>query len=77
MSRNEKKDEGYCIGEDDEDEEGEDHTMNCDWDNEQTKTLCYDEVTLFLLPNPDGIRDLLAMEVDVKHTKGHQRKPKW
>ena len=76
VSRNEKKDKGYCIGEDDEDEEGEDHTMECDWDNEQTRTLCYDDVTLFLLPNPDGIRDLLAMEVEDKHAKGHQRKPK-
>jgi hypothetical protein len=28
------------------------------------------------LPNPDGIRDLLGMEVDICHTKGHQRKPK-
>ncbi|KAF7502010.1 hypothetical protein GJ744_010445, partial [Endocarpon pusillum] len=50
--------------------------MNVDDDNEQAKTLCYDDVTLFLLPNPDGIRDLLAMEVDFKHTKEHQRKPK-
>ena len=80
VPKNEKKDKGYCIGEDDEDEEEkeeeEDDTMDCDWDSEQAKTLCYGDVTLFLLPNPDGIRDLLAMEIDVKHTKGHQRKPK-
>jgi hypothetical protein len=77
VSRNEKKDQGHCIGEHDEDEEEmEEGPMNCDWDCEQAKTLCYGDVTLFLLPNPDGIRDLLAMEVDVKHAKGHQRKPK-
>jgi hypothetical protein len=47
-----------------------------DWGEEHDKTLCYGDVTLLLLPNPDGIRDVLAMEVDVKHTKGHHKKPK-
>ena len=45
-------------------------------DNEQAKTLYYGDVTLFLLPNPDSIRDLLGMEVDIYHTKEYQRKPK-
>ena len=76
VAGNEKKNKEYCIGEDDEDEGEEDHPMDCDWDNEQARTLCYDDVTLFLLPNPEGTRDLLAIEVDVKHTKRHQRKPK-
>jgi hypothetical protein len=82
VPKNEKKDKGYYIGEDDEDEEEEeeeeeeDDTIDCDWDSKQAKTLCYRDVTLFLLPNPDGIRDLLAIEIDVKHAKGHQRKPK-
>ena len=51
VAGNEKKDKGYCIGEDDEDEdeESEDYTMDCDWDNEQARTLCYCDVTLFLL----------------------------
>ncbi len=77
VPKNEKRDKDYCIGEDDEDEEEkEDDTMDYDWDSEQAKTLCYGDVTLFLLPNPDRIRDLLAREIDVKHAKGHQRKPK-
>ena len=76
MQRNEKKDKDHRIGEDDKDEEEEDDTMDYDWNNEQAKTLCYGNVTLFLLPNPDRIRDLLAMEVDIKHSKGHQKKPK-
>jgi len=81
----EKKSPGYAIGEDDENEDedgndnrgsGEEDSTDHDWDNEQVKTLCYGDVTLFLLPNSDGIRDLLGMEVDNCHSKGHQRKPK-
>jgi hypothetical protein len=64
-----KKDKGYCIGEDDEDDEGEDYNLDCDWDNKQARIHCCGEVTLFLLRNPVGIRDLLAMEIDVKHNK--------
>ena len=72
VARNEKKSQGYAIGEDDEDEDedgnnnrgsGAEESANHDWDNEQAKTLCYGDVTLFLLPNPDGIRDLLGMDV--------------
>jgi hypothetical protein len=85
VARNEKKSRGYAIGEDDEDEDedenenrevGEEDITEYDWDNEQAKTLCYGDVTLFSLSNPDDIRDLLGMEVDTYHTKGHQRKPK-
>ena len=89
VARNEKKSRGYAIGEDDEDEDedededgndnresGEEDSADHDWDNEQAKTLCYRDFTLFLPPNLDGIRDLLGMEVDICHSKGHQRKPK-
>jgi hypothetical protein len=74
VARNEKKSRGYAIGEDDEDEDeegndnrgfGEEDSAYHDWDNEQAKILCYGDVTLSLLPNPDGIRDLLGMEVDI------------
>jgi hypothetical protein len=41
--------------------------------NEIIETLCYKHVTLVLLPNPDGERDILAMEVDLRFTKGHKR----
>lgn len=43
---------------------------------EALKTLCYEDVTLVLLPNSAGIRDILAMEVNLQYTKGHHRKPK-
>jgi Protein of unknown function (DUF3435) len=76
VAENEKKNKGYYINKDDENEKGEDHSIDYDWDNEQTRTLCYNDVILFLLPNPDGTRDLLAIEVDVKHAKGHQKKSK-
>ena len=50
---------------------GEEDLAEDDWDNEQAKTLYYRDVTLFLLLNPDGIRDLLGMEVNIYHVKGH------
>jgi hypothetical protein len=80
ITRNKKRSRGYVIGEDDEDEDkaedatagaGEEDIAEDDWDNEQAKTLCYGDVTLFLLPNPDSIRDLLGMKVDICHIKGH------
>jgi hypothetical protein len=40
---------------------------------EVIECLCYKHVTLVLLPNPDGERDILAMEVDLRFTKGHKR----
>ncbi len=43
---------------------------------EALKTLCYEDVTLVLLPNPAGIRDILAMEVNLQYTKGHHKKQK-
>jgi hypothetical protein len=84
VRRNEKKVKGPCIGEDDSDKDEEDNEErsdrkgdeDSDWAEEHDKTLCYGDVTLLLLPNPDSIRDVLAMEVDIKHTKGHHKKPK-
>jgi hypothetical protein len=48
------------------------------WDlrDEDLKTLCYGQISLILLPNPGSIRDHLVMEIDLKHTKGHNKKPK-
>jgi hypothetical protein len=34
------------------------------------------EASNILLPNPGGIRDHLVMEVDLKHTKAHDKRPK-
>jgi hypothetical protein len=43
---------------------------------EPVKTLCYKDVNLLLLPNPTRPRDLLALEIDLQYTKGHQRQTK-
>lgn len=45
-----------------------------DLDSEDIKTLCYEDVTLMILPNLEGKRDLLALEVTLKYTKGHQKR---
>ena len=81
MSKNEKKNKDYCINENDEDEkkkkeEEEDDIMNYNWNSEQIKTFCYDNVTLFLFLNSDEIRDLLIIKIDVKYIKEHQKKLK-
>ena len=51
-----------------------DDEMDLDW--EEIKTLCYEDVTLVMLPNPEGKRDILVMEVTLKHTKGKKKKPR-
>ncbi|KAM4067411.1 hypothetical protein HRG_001360 [Hirsutella rhossiliensis] len=38
------------------------------------KTICYRDVQLLLLKNPDGGRDLPAMEVTLRFTKGWERR---
>jgi hypothetical protein len=53
-------------------QETQDNTMNLN-PEEIFECLCYKHVTLVLLPNPDGERDILAMEVDLRFTKGHKR----
>jgi hypothetical protein len=50
--------------------------MNPEEDIEALKTLSYEDVTLVLLPSPNGIRDILAMEINLQYTKGHHRRPK-
>jgi hypothetical protein len=83
VARNEKKNRGYVIGEDDENkdenedkndnrESGKEDNADYNWDNEQAKTLYYKDVTLFLLPNPDSIRDLLEIKIDIYYFKRHQ-----
>lgn len=43
---------------------------------ESLKTICYEDVRLLVLPNLTRPRDLLALEVDLRYTKGHQRQAK-
>jgi hypothetical protein len=52
-------------------EEAEVHSM--DLDIKELECLCYKHITLILLPNLGGVRDILAMEVDLRFTKGHKR----
>ncbi len=66
--------EHYIGWEVDEDSANEGNEPNLDW--EVIKTLCYEDVTLVLLPNSDGNRDVLVMEVALKYTKGWKMKPK-
>jgi hypothetical protein len=40
---------------------------------EVIESLCYKHITLILLPNPNGGRDILAMEADLQFIKGHKR----
>lgn len=47
-----------------------------DYTAEEVKTLCYEDITLLLLPNPHAKRDILVMEVTLKYTKGWKKKPK-
>lgn len=60
-------------------DDGDYNAMDVSQENvgqENVETLCYKHVTLTLLPNPAGQRDLLAMEIDLRFTKGHKRNPK-
>ncbi|KAH6676010.1 hypothetical protein B0J14DRAFT_626351 [Halenospora varia] len=54
----------------------DDDPTNPEEDVKALKTLCYEDVTLVLLPNLRGIRDILAIEVNLQYTKGHHKKPK-
>ena len=47
-----------------------------DIDVEEIRTLSYEDVTLVMLPNPEGIQDFLMMEVSLKYTKGWKLRPK-
>ncbi|KAB2570183.1 hypothetical protein DBV05_g11146 [Lasiodiplodia theobromae] len=67
-----KQREHYIGWENDGSEEDE----RMDYTAEEVKTLCYEDVTLLLLPNPQADRDILVMEVTLKYTKGWKKKPK-
>lgn len=47
-----------------------------EWDPKEDdfKTICYRDVTLTLLKNPEGGRDLPAMEVTLRYTKGWEKR---
>lgn len=66
-----KQREHYIGWENDASDGGEE--MDCT--AEQVNTICYEDVTLLLLPNPGANRDILVMEVTLKYTKGWKKKP--
>ena len=88
VARNVKEYKSCPIGdeEDDSEEGGEDENIEADetvkaflghsGGKEPAKTICYEDVNLLLLLNPTGIRNLLALEIDLWYTKGHQRQTK-
>lgn len=68
-----KQREHYVGWENDDPEELDSDQMELDF--EDIKTLCYEDVALVMLPNPDGKRDILAMELTLKYTKGWKKRP--
>jgi hypothetical protein len=59
---------------DEEEEDIDDQAMELDGEEINYECLRYKDITLVLHPNLDGERDILAMEVDLRFTKGHKRK---
>lgn len=55
---------------------GSEEDERMDYTAEEVKTLCYEDITLLLLPNPHAKRGILVMEVTLKYTKGWKKKPK-
>jgi len=41
--------------------------MDLEW--EEIKTLCYEDVTLLMLPNPEGKRDIIVMKRGKEETE--------
>ncbi len=79
VARNNKEQRRCRISEDsvdDDENESANHENDNMMDAEEVKTLCYEDVALITLPNPTGIRDILAMEINIQYTKGHQKNPR-
>ena len=78
-SEDDDEDDGEDDGEDDDKDDGKDeefqNKMDVDLD-ELVETLCYKYVTLILLRKPEAERDLLAIEINLRFTKGYKRKYK-
>ena len=68
---NRKKQREHYIGWENNDDDDDDDEM--DLELEAIKILCYKDVTLLMLPNPEGKRDVLVMEVILNYTKGGRR----
>ena len=66
----------------DEDEDDSDNSAASDTDrepldlNEVIEALCYKACYAYSSPEPEGKRDLLAIEIKLRFTKGHKRNSK-
>jgi hypothetical protein len=59
------------------DTEYDDDYIDLDAIEREYKTLCYEDIRLWIVRNPtQGERDLLGMEITFAHHKGADRKPK-
>lgn len=70
----EAHEEKKMLGDDD-DEDDEDGAASNEepLDPEEImQCLCYKHIKLVLLPNPEGERDVLAVEIDLRFLKGHR-----
>lgn len=70
----------YGVAADKVDDGSSDDLPELDWFGEpirKYKALCYEDICLWIVQNPQrGERDLLAMEVFLRHHKGADNKPK-
>lgn len=64
----------HYFGSEDESTKVEDSADKWDPKEDDFKTITYGDVKLLLLKNPDGGRDLPAMEVTLRYTKGWERR---
>jgi hypothetical protein len=71
--------DAYDYNEEEEKEEKKEITnevMEIDGEEINYECLRYKDITLVLLLNPDNERDIIAIKVDLRFTKGHKRKYK-
>ncbi|EXU95174.1 DUF3435 domain protein [Metarhizium robertsii] len=64
----------HYFGNEDEDMESEEHAGKWDPKEDDFKTITYGDVKLVLLKSAEGGRDILAMEVTLRFTKGWERR---
>lgn len=64
----------HYFGTEDEDMESEEHADKWDPKEDDFKTIAYGDVKLVLLKSAEGGRDILAMEVTLRFTKGWERR---
>ncbi|KAK0744697.1 hypothetical protein B0T21DRAFT_429401 [Apiosordaria backusii] len=56
-------------------QEAPSHSLSQSEQQKDFETLTYRDVSLFTLPNPEGPKDLIAMEITLRYTKGWEKNP--